>query len=257
MADNISVTQGSGTTLATRETGGVHTTKHYIADGDLVALGATADAVAPTDTGTFSVVSLLKRLLTKVNTADVTVTSAPTTAVTGTFWQATQPVTAPTLTKGTQSANGFSVQNLTDAGRTYITLNADAVAGVIANTSVTVARNVGGTVTAGQTSYTVTNGKTFRIQSITLSLRSAAAAIAWLRVYLRSNNVGATIATSPIVWSQEINSNSAVLGTGATATITFPDGLEIPGDGTRSIGLSMIGQAITNIVSITLAGFEY
>lgn len=198
----------------------------------------------------------------------VTVDSAPTTAVTGsfwqatqpvsgTFWQATQPVSAPTLTKGTQGANGLSTQDLKDAGRTFVTLNADGVAGVTSNTALTFSKNVGNTVTATQTSYTITSGKTFRVQNITLALRSAAAAIAFAKVYLRSNSAGATVAASNIIWSTEINTNSATSGTGAWTVVDFPDGFEIAGDGTKSIGLSHLDQATTNLVSATLVGYEY
>jgi hypothetical protein len=83
-------------------------------------LGAKADAVATTDTGTFSVIAFIKRglqnwtsLLAKIPalvsgripvdgsgvTQPVSLASVPTHGVTGTFWQTTQPVslaTAPT-----------------------------------------------------------------------------------------------------------------------------------------------------------------
>jgi hypothetical protein len=78
-----------------------------------VDLGAKADAVATTDTGTFSVIAFIKRglqnwtsLLAKIPalvsgripvdgsgvTQPVSLAAAPTTPVTGTFWQTTQPV---------------------------------------------------------------------------------------------------------------------------------------------------------------------
>jgi len=72
-----------------------------IASGAAVDLGAQADAACGTATGTCSAIALLKFLNTSVSGAipagtnvigHVIVDTAPSTAVTGTFWQATQPV---------------------------------------------------------------------------------------------------------------------------------------------------------------------
>lgn len=66
MANNVQVTQGSGTTFKTTDNAGVHTghvNVDAIADGGDVALGAKADAAATTDTGTFSLIALIKRHL--------------------------------------------------------------------------------------------------------------------------------------------------------------------------------------------------
>lgn len=74
------------------------------ADGANVTLGAKADAKSTaTDTTAVSAMSVLKQIsasvqappsqaVTNAGTFSVQVSSAPTTAVTGTFWQATQPV---------------------------------------------------------------------------------------------------------------------------------------------------------------------
>lgn len=92
-------------------------------------LGAKADAVATTDTGTFSVIALIKRglqnwtsLLAKIPTLvsgripvdgsgvtqPVSLASVPSHGVTGTFWQTTQPIS------GTVTANTGLTQPLTD-----------------------------------------------------------------------------------------------------------------------------------------------
>lgn len=74
MADNISVKDGAGVsvTLATRDSAAVHTPKQMIADGDHVALGAKADASATSDTGTFSLIALTKRLLERLKAGSQT-----------------------------------------------------------------------------------------------------------------------------------------------------------------------------------------
>jgi hypothetical protein len=89
-----------------------------VADGANVTLGAQADAAATTDTGTFSLLALFKRLLSRLTAFMAQLPAALTgsgnlkvslqesnasQAVTGTFWQATQPVSvAATVTVDTE-----------------------------------------------------------------------------------------------------------------------------------------------------------
>lgn len=204
----------------------------------------------------------------------VIVDSAPTTPVTGTFFQATQPVSAaalplptgaatsanqPTPTaKGAQGANATPTQDLKDAGRTYVTFTALAAAGVIAEALLSFSQNKQGAVTGAVTSYVVPSGKTLRLTSISVSLKSAAAAIAFARLVIRHNTAGAVVVGSPAVFIvPEINTNSATSGTSAWVTIPLPDGIEIFGNGTQAIGISHLDQATTNILNVTLTGFEY
>jgi hypothetical protein len=99
-------------------------------DPAVVTLGAKADTVATTDTGTFSLVALFKRLLQGVTTLIAQLPAALTgsgnlkvslqesnaaQAVTGTFWQATQPVSiAATVTVDTElpAASAVSGDNV-------------------------------------------------------------------------------------------------------------------------------------------------
>ena len=204
----------------------------------------------------------------------VIVDTAPSTPVTGTFFQATQPVSAAALplpagaatsanqatpvVKGTQGSTAEPTQDLKDSGRQYLSFTATAAAGVIAEALLTLSQNKQGVVTAGVTSYVITSGKTLRITTIAISVRSAAAAIAFSRLALRHNPAGATIATSPVAYQlPEVNTNSATSGTGAAIVIPIPDGIEFFGNGTQTIGLSHLDQATTNILNVTLTGFEY
>jgi len=167
-------------------------------------------------------------------------------------------VVGTTLTKGTQGAAGFTTQDLKDSGRSYLTLTATAAAGVIAEAMLSLSQNKAGTVTAAVTSYTITSGKILRINAITISVRAGAAAVPFSRVTLRSNTGGATIATSAVVFQcPEVFGISATTGVGGQISIDIPDGLEIAGNGTISIGLSHLDQATTNILNVTLCGYEY
>jgi hypothetical protein len=163
-----------------------------------------------------------------------------------------------TTVKATQAARALGVQELKDAGRTYVTFSATAAAGVTAEALLSLSQNKQGAVTAGVTSYTVTSGKTLRITSISVSVKSAAAAIAFARLSLRHNTAGATIATSPVAYLiPEVNTNSATSGTSAWITVDIPDGIEFYGNGTQTIGLSHLDQATTNVLNVTVCGFEY
>jgi hypothetical protein len=166
-------------------------------------------------------------------------------------------VTPPTLTKGTQGSTGFSTQNLKDAGRTYITFTADAVAGVVAETLLTFTVNKQGTATASQTNYTVTSGKTLRIQAITIGVQAGAAAGEWVRVKLRHNTAGATTTASSLVLTAACGTGGATTAGMGEESFPLPDGLEIFGNGTQTIALTHISSATTNVESITLVGYEY
>lgn len=192
--------------------------------------------------------------------------SAVTQPVSGTFFQATQPVsvaaavsvTQASLTKGTQGANGVSTQDLKDAGRTYVTFTALAAAGVTSEALFSFSQNKQGTVTGAVTSYVVTSGKTLRITAITISVRAGAAAVPFSRCVLRHNTAGATTASSPVAFlCPEVFGISATIGVGGQIAVAIPDGLEFRGDGTQTIGMSHLDQATTNIINVTICGFEY
>lgn len=156
------------------------------------------------------------------------------------------------------TAGALRTQDLKDAGRTYVSFTATAISGVTSETLVSFTQNKQGTTTSSVTSYTVTSGKTLRITSVSYSIKSAASAIAFSRLAFRHNTAGATTASSPIVYQfPEINTNSATSGIEASITIPIPDGIEIFGNGTQSVGISHLDQATTNILNITVYGFEY
>lgn len=163
-----------------------------------------------------------------------------------------------TVVKGTQGARGLTTQDMKDSGRTFVTFSATGIAGVTGEALISFSQNKGGTVTGGVSSYTITSGKTFRFQSIAISVRAGAAAVAFSRCILRSNTAGATVVGSSVVVNcGEVFGSAAVSGTGGSAFVNFPDGLEIAGNGTISFGMSHLDQATTNIINVTICGYEY
>src|SRR4029077_1175598 len=129
--------------------------------------------------------------------------------------------------KGTQADNGLGVQHLHDAGRTLICIYLDSVPGTTTEALATLNITKGTASTATGTSYTVTSGKTLRIQSLHYSMSIPASTNASGRLRLR---MGSTVsATSPIIAMSAIGGPAATTNDTGTSDISFPDGLEVPG----------------------------
>lgn len=169
----------------------------------------------------------------------------------------------PTLTKGTQGATGVSAQELKDAGRALVTFTADSVVPILTtDTIVTFSKLVGDTVTASQTTYAVTSGKTLRITNVAFTMVPSSTTVASLRLRLRTLSSGACIvSTSAIVGVWQLSSPPGTLaaqaGGNVSMVVDFPDGLEFSG-ATRNVCLSMnVLGAAAQTVTITVTGFEY
>lgn len=161
------------------------------------------------------------------------------------------------LQKGTQASTGTTVQELKDSGRIYVVLVATGVAGVTTEALFTFSQNKQGVNTDGVTTYTVTSGKTLRIQGLYCSNRDGTTTISWSRAVIRHNTGGACTATSPKVVGIEVGDAAALAGGTGYADVPFPDGIEIFGNGTQAICVSHLDQANTNVVTCSLVGYEY
>lgn len=161
----------------------------------------------------------------------------------------------PTLTKGTQAATGYSVQNLKDAGRVRVTIGFQSTATATADTLLSLVKTSAGVAAGGATTIAVTSGKTLRITAIGFSIKAGAAAVAFGTMTLRTNPSGAAIITSPSEFRIDVGNTAATTGAAAAITYSIPDGMEY--SGTEQIAVSLAAQATTNIVSVMLTGFEY
>lgn len=190
--------------------------------------------------------------------------SAVTQPVSGTFWQATQPVSLATNTPDVTDRSGrllghVTVDNLPSATHTPVTLYADGLTGITTEALATININKGGTTSSG-TSYTVTTGKTFRVMSMTVWCIVPSTVGCAARVRIRS--AGTVSASSPV---------SAQLGVGTAATAfngnsvsaTYPEAsVEIAS--AQQVGISHIesstiaGSASTGAgVGFCIVGYEY
>lgn len=155
--------------------------------------------------------------------------------------------------KGVQPAAALPTQDLKDSGRTYITLYVDRIAGATTEALVTMSINKGGVLTSG-TSYTVTAGKTFRIQAVNAEILNTTTVAN--RVSMRVRAAASVLVTSPIIAMAMAAASAALAASGATDPHAFPDGLEIPSG--QQIGISQLATVTTaGIVSMTVVGYEY
>lgn len=166
-----------------------------------------------------------------------------------------QPVTAPTLTKGTQGSTGFSVQNLKDAGRVIKTYVATATAGVTSEGLLTLTPYADLVAGSNGTSFAVTAGKRLRLESMVVTWRNSTAAAGGVTVRFRTNASGAAIVSSPVQFALNATTSLATSGSGATSMFIFPDGFEL--SGTMQFALTQIAVTTTAGVDVSVIGYEY
>jgi hypothetical protein len=137
--------------------------------------------------------------------------------------------TAPILTKGTQSSNGWSVQDLKDSGRVIKTYVATAVAGVTTEGIMTLTPYADMVVGSATTTFAVTSGKRLRLQVMVATWKNTTAAIGSVNIRFRVNATGAAIVSSPVQFALSAMTVAATSGLGNTDILSFPDGLELSG----------------------------
>jgi hypothetical protein len=187
--------------------------------------------------------------LTKVSTVD-TITNAVTVQ------QSTAANLKVDLSGTAANSTAIKVLESKDTGRTYITLTLDAIAGVTSEALATMAINKAET-TSSATSYSVTAGKTLRIQSMSATVRATSTtAITAGRIRLRTA-ASSIAANSPILVSMDLTppTAAALAGASANQSLCFPDGLEIAA--THQVGISHIISSTSSAVTVTVVGYEY
>ena len=101
--------------------------------------------------------------------------------------------------KGTQGTYAVAIQELKDSGRTFVVFPVDAATLVTTEALISVNVNKGGTLQGAATTYTVTTGKTFRLQSISASVQGTNSTVQYVKVRVRA--ASSVTASSPIITS--------------------------------------------------------
>lgn len=142
-----------------------------------------------------------------------------------------------------------------DSLRVRVIIKFEAVAPATADTLLTLVKQVNGVDAAGATSIGVTANKALRITGGHIVLKTNAAAQAFGTMTLRQNPTGATVLGSAS-WSRvDTGLTTAVINDAKAVHLSFAEGQEFTG--IQTLGISLSAQAVTNIVSIALHGYEY
>jgi hypothetical protein len=165
------------------------------------------------------------------------------------------PVTAANIanvvTKGSQGTYALATQPLKDSGRTSVCFSI-ALAPVSTETLVSFGIFKAGNAGTSGTSYTVTAGKTFRLQCVNGWALTSVNAGAALNIRT-GPATGMTIANSFILIPLPMVPNTGWL---TVNPATVPDGLEVPGGTTLAV--SAVGYSGASVYFYaTFIGYEY
>jgi hypothetical protein len=202
----------------------------------------------PAGAATESTLSLLNGKVTAVDTGNVTIASALPIGT-----NSIGTVQAPTITKGTQGSTGFMVQNLLDSGRTNKQFSATFISATT-EAMVTLTPIVEGTAGATGNSFTPSVGKTFRLQSLCVSIRNAGAAAQGLVIQLRRSNTATVTTASSLVGTVAAGTGIAITNVSNSNCMSFSDGIEWTNG--QYFGVSQVGSNTANN-TVVLSGFEY
>ena len=139
--------------------------------------------------------------------------------------------------------------------RTRVSIIFQSTATATADTLLSLVKSTDGTPAGGATSIAVSAGKTLRITAIEFNVRAGAAAAAFATFTLRINPAGAAVIGSQSELRFSLGNTEAVIGAARGEAIAIPDGMEL--SGTTQLAVSAIAQATTNILSVTMTGYEY
>ena len=154
------------------------------------------------------------------------------------------------------AAAPLPVKRSIDGSRTLLSINYNSTTPPTTDallTSLVLQR--GATQTTAQTSITVTSGKILRLTSVLVGTRATVATLPYGVLTLRVNFSGAAVIGSPAVYQVPVSGTAAVIGNTGTTAASIEDGLEL--SGTQQLGLSFSGNLATNVVAVSLLGYEY
>ncbi len=167
-----------------------------------------------------------------------------------------------TSTIATQTSRFLGVQASKDAGRTQVNFYATGVASGATGveTAITLTKSPGTSATSAAASHAITNGKRYRITSITFAARGHATATAQVTTFNFRVNTGGAVTTSstPIVLAARVATPATALAWDRV-NIPIGDGFEITGTSTLQIGITANAVFTTNAPTwdVLITGFEY
>lgn len=259
-SDNTAFSVNAAATLAAETTKVIGVVRNSDGAGNLLTSNSTTPAAK------FSldqnITSILGTAPTTVGKLDVKAADGDVFVRQATAANLNATVTPITITKGTQSATGFTTQDLKDAGRNQIHFY--TVIPVLTSATDTLqsltGTKSGATVTATTTPAVVTTGKTMRITRLAATY-IATATSGYGIVRLRFNTGGVVAITSPIAATLAVGA-----GTPATANsygaeeAALDEGWEFAaatGIGISVQGFAAVTATAVGYVLVSVTGYEY
>lgn len=140
------------------------------------------------------------------------------------------------------------------ASRQRVSIVFQSTATATPDTLLSLVKSTAGVAAGGATTIAVASGKTLRITSMTFSLQDGGAAASLATFNLRVNPAGAAVLGSQSEFRVDI-ATAALIGATGAINVPIPDGFEL--SGTQQLAVSCAASATTNILSVTLTGYEY
>lgn len=138
------------------------------------------------------------------------------------------------------------------AARTNIAITFASITGITTEALATLQINKAGTLSSG-TTYTVTTGKTLRVQSVNGHIVTTGATGQSAKITVR--NAAAVTVASPGYAVLFISAPAAVAAAGAQLGLPIPDGLEFAS--ATQLGVSHLETTANDTVNFALVGYEY
>lgn len=205
------------------------------------AVGAKTDAPASDDTGTFSLISILKRALGYFDTL---------IARTTTLGQKAKAGSVPVVIASDQDTLPVSVSAPARVIKTFTaTLNATGT-----NTLVSLTPQSDGESGTAALSFSVTAGKKLRIQSFSLCVRNTTNAPTGATATLYMSNSGDVTTASTVLCHVASGTNTNTSNMSGSEDRNFSDGIEL--SGTMEFGVALFGST-TAECRISVVAYEY
>lgn len=137
---------------------------------------------------------------------------------------------------------------------TRVHFNADAVTPAASETAITFSKTINGTATGSLTAYTVSTGKTLRIDGIAIGQTLTSTTATNLRFALRE---GASCSTSSAIDVRLFlpGPSAAIATAGSNLSVSYPNGLDFPS--TTQICFSAIATSTSSTFTMSVDGFEF
>lgn len=141
-----------------------------------------------------------------------------------------------------------------DGARVLCSYTASAVTGVTAEALITLTPYKDLVAGSTGTTFAVTAGKRLRLQTLVVTWRNNTAAAGGVTVRFRTL-AGTVLVGSPVQLSVNATTSLATIGSGATSSLAFPDGMEL--SGTMQFGLTQLAVGAVVGFDVHVTGYEY